>query len=156
MITVLALIFLTLIILNVVHWLIFESSQLCFNNVAKGQNILLVVQLSYIFDDLSYRYSTIFWWVLFFDLFWVFFFFFFWLLAVLVKYLIFIVVYIVLVVVMVFIRFFPHSLMWRKLFRLSVLSISLLSVVFICSNFLCWFVSLLLKIHRLSIHTQQL
>lgn len=41
-------------------------------------------------------------------------------------------------------------------FRLSVLSISLLSVVYICSNFLCWLVSLLLKIHRLSIHTQQL
>lgn len=126
MITVLALIFLTLIILNVVHWLIFESSQLCFNNVAKGQNILLVVQLSYIFDDLSYRHSTVFWWVLFFDLFWVFFLFFVvfvfcLLLAVLVKYHIFIVVYIVLVVVMVFIRFFFHSLLWRKLSYLDCL-----------------------------------
>lgn len=62
MITVLALIFLTLIILNVVHWLIFESSQLFFNNLTNGQNVLLVVQLPIIFvwilDDLSYSYST--------------------------------------------------------------------------------------------------
>lgn len=54
--------FLTLIILNVVHWLIFESSQLFFNNLTNGQNVLLVVQLPIIFvwilDDLSYSYST--------------------------------------------------------------------------------------------------
>lgn len=159
MITVLALIFLTLIILNVVHWLIFESSQLCFNNVAKGQNILLVVQLSYIFDDLSYRYSTVFWWVLFFGLFWGFFLF------------VFFSVTCCTCEMPYFYRclycfgrcygfhtlFFPQFIVTQTVvFRLSVLSISMLSVVYICSNFLCWLVSLLLKIHRLSIHTQQL
>lgn len=124
MITVLALIFLTLIILNVVHWLIFESSQLCFNNVAKGQNILLVVQLSYIFDDLSYRYSTVFWWVLFFDLFWVFvcFVFFF------VCYLLYLWNALFLSLFILFwsllwfsYAFFPHSLLWRKLSYLDCL-----------------------------------